>query len=149
MFNAVVNLFFNFYQISKCFCGITYQIYSSPPRKYFNCLKMVQQNILIAPMNFHYFVFNLKFYKNEPLYTRILALVICMGINLGCFCLTRAFIKISYLQLWWYVWKAKRTQRVNWPKIFVIFINHYIQKIRNPWETTEFVTYCHIINMIL
>ena len=64
MFNAIVNLFFNFYQISKSFCRITKEIHSSPPRKSFNC----PAKHLDRPNEFSLFVINFKFYKNEPLY---------------------------------------------------------------------------------
>ena len=63
MFNAIVNFFFIFYLISKCFCLITKEIHSSPPMKSFDCLKTVQQNILIARMNFHCFLLILSFIK--------------------------------------------------------------------------------------
>ena len=157
MFNAIVNLFFNFYPVSKSFCRITKEIHSSPPRKSFNylktrksfnCLKTVQQNILIARMNFHCLLLILSFIKMSHC-TKFFSFNDMYGNESWLFLLNPIFYKNQLLVAWWYVWKAKRTQRVNQPKIFVIFINHYIQKIRNPWETTEFVTYCHIINMIL
>ena len=90
MFNAIVNLFFNFYPVSKSFCRITKEIHSSPPRKSFNCLKTVQQNILIAGMK--YFSFNDR-YGNES----------------WLFLLNLSFYKSQLLVAWRYVWKAKRT----------------------------------------
>ena len=101
MFNAIVNLFFNFYPVSKSFCRITKEIHSSPPRKSFNCLKTLQQNILIARMNFHCLLLILSFIKMSHC-TKYFSFNDMYGNESWLFLLNPRFYKNQLLVAWRY-----------------------------------------------